>query len=172
MKNDFKHDRGPQTANEYVAAVQEVAEILYQCMHEIAFFVQHPMRLIQDSDIDWKTRRTLVNTLVYVGDHPGLRQEKITLNDAVPKGKLYFELKDETLMPLYPLISVQYCEPCKMREAYMIDRWDGPGGRTILKSFERGHTHDNDAIAKTIGTDFEYWLLEVFSENKLSTVIS
>lgn len=172
MKNDFKHDRGPQTANEYAAAVQKLAEILYKCMHEIAFFVQHPMRLIQDSNIDWKTGRNLVSTLVYVGDHPGLRQERITLSKAVPKDKLYFELKDESLVPLYPLISVQYCEPCKMREAYMIDRHDGPGGRTVLKSFERGHTHDNDDVTKAVGADLEYWLQEVFSENKISTIIS
>jgi type I restriction enzyme M protein len=172
LKNDFKHDRGPQTINEYAAAVQKLTELLYQCMREMAFFVQHPMRLIEDTDIDWKTGRNLVNTLVYVGDHPGLRQERIRLSRAVPKGKLYFELKDETLIPLYPLISVQYCEPCKMRESYMVDRWDGPSGRTVLKSFERGHIHDNDTEAKAIGADLEYWLQEVFSENTLSTIIS
>jgi hypothetical protein len=172
LKNDFKHDRGPQSANEYTTAAQSLAQILYRCMHEIAFLVQHPLRLIQDSDINWKTGKTIVNTLVYAGDHPGLRQEKITISRTIPKGKLYFELKEETLVPLYPLISVHYCESCKVREAYMIDRWSGTDNRTVLKSFERGHTHDNTNAARQVGEDLEYWLLDVFSENKLVRVVS
>ena len=122
------------------------------------------MRLVLDSDIDWKTNKTVLNTLVYVGDHPGLRQEKITVNKPLPKDKLYLELNEDTLVPLYPLISVHDCGSCKLRETYMIDRWDGPGDRVVLKSFEWGHTHDNNQVAKDVGADFEYWLQESFSK--------
>ncbi len=40
----------------------------------------------------------------------------------------------------------------------MIDRWEGESGRTVLKGFERGHTHDNNEIAKKVGDDFADWL--------------
>jgi type I restriction enzyme M protein len=157
-KNDFKHDRGPQTDYEYTEAVRVLGQDLKSCLQEMAFFVQHPIRLVQDADIDWRSNKSILSTLVYVGDHPGLRQEKITLGSPLPKDKLYLELKDELLLPLYPLISANYCTSCKTRETYFIDRWESSDGRTILKSFERGHTHNNNEVARQIGVDMEYWL--------------
>jgi hypothetical protein len=44
-----------------------------------------------------------------------------------------------------------------MREVFMIDRFDA-GDRVVLKSFERGHPHDNDEIARMVGDDLEHWL--------------
>jgi hypothetical protein len=67
-KNDFKHDRGPQTPYEYSEATHGLNQKLRECLRELAFLVQHPMRLVQDFDIDWKTRQTVLSTLVYVGD--------------------------------------------------------------------------------------------------------
>ena len=122
---------------------------LQQCLHKIAFFVQYPMRLVQDSDVDWRSKKVKAKTLVYVGDHPSLSQEQIDLSGSVSKGKLYLELKSDTLIPLYPLFSVQDCSVCTMREVFMIDRFDGTYSRVVLKSFERGHAHDNDDVAKT-----------------------
>lgn len=157
-KNDFKHDRWPQSDDEYTTAVKDIRLELQQCLHKIAFLVQYPMRLVQDSDVDWKTKKVQANTLVYVGDHPSLSKERISLSGPVSRDKLYLELRDDTLVPLYPLLSVQNCSVCKMREVFMIDRFDGSGDRVILKSFERGHAHENDEVAKTVGEDMEHWL--------------
>jgi hypothetical protein len=99
-----------------------------------------------------------MDTLIYMGDHPGLRQEKIMLSTPFPKDKLYLELTENDWMPLYHLVSVQYCPACKARETYMVDRLDSHGARVILKSFERGHTRDNDDAAKQVGLDFEHWI--------------
>lgn len=157
-KNAFKHDRGPQTDDEYTSAVKEVGYLIKECFRHIAFLVQHPTRLIQESDVDWKTQQIIANTLLYIGDHPSLRRERIKLSSAVSKDKLYLEVKSDVLVPLYPLFSVQNCSFCKMREVFMIDRYDGVGDRVVLKSFERGHAHDNDEVARSVGDDLEHWL--------------
>lgn len=124
--------------------------------------MQHPMRLVQDFDIDWKTRQTVLSTLVYVGDHPGLRQENILVSNPLPKDKLYLELRLGQLSALYPLISAQYCASCKARETYFVDRWERSNGSTVLKSFERGHTHANDETSRRVGADIDHWLRTVF----------
>lgn len=67
-------------------------------------------------------------------------------------------LDRETWIPLHPLVSVQYCPHCKMRETYFVDAWEGPGKPAQLKSFERGHTHRDDKAAQQIGSDLERWL--------------
>ena len=161
-KNDFKHDRGPQTNYEYAEATGILAQDLKICLQELAFFVQHPMRLVQDSDVDWRSGKTKLSTLVYVGDHPGLRQEKISVDESLPKDKLYLEINEGQLFPLYPLISVRYCTSCKARETYFIDRWESRDGKTILKSFERGHIHSNNDVARQVGADLDYWLQLAF----------
>jgi type I restriction-modification system DNA methylase subunit len=164
-KNDFKHDRGPQTPQEYSQEAKLLATELESCLKEIAFFVQYPTRYILETDTDWKTNQHTVNTLVYVGDHPGLRQERISVMAPLPREKLYLEIKENALISLYPLLSVHYCDSCKTKETYLIDRWNPSEGRTIIKSFERGHTHNNDEIAKRIETDLEHWLKDAFSSS-------
>lgn len=164
-KNNFKHDRGPQTPQEYIQETKLLATELENCLKELAFFVQYPTRYVLETDIDWKTNQHTVNTLVYVGDHPGLRQERIPVMAPLPREKLYLEIKGNSLIPLYPLISVHYCDSCKIKETYVIDLWNPSEGRTIIKSFERGHTHSNDDIAKQIGTDLEHWLKDAFSDS-------
>jgi hypothetical protein len=94
---------------------------------------------------------------VYTGDHPGLRQERVTLAGAVSKDKLYMQVTNEEWVQLYPIISVQYCPSCKARETYMIDRWEAQRKRVVLKSFERGHTLENDTAGE-VGADLEHWL--------------
>jgi hypothetical protein len=120
LKNDFKHDRGPQ-GYEYERAIKNLDEKLNTVFRGILFSVQYPMRLIQGIDNDWKSKETVLDTLVYAGDHPGLRQERIKTNSTISKGKLYLDLSYDLLVPLYPLISVHYCTSCKLRETYMID---------------------------------------------------
>jgi len=163
LKNDFKHDRGPKAIYEFKKSAQEMDECLRQCLEQLSFFVQYPIRLVEHMDRDWETDKAILNTLVYVGDHPGLRQEQKKLADTLPENKLYLELTDHEWISLYPLISVQHCPDCKFRETYFIDRWDGPGERTILKSFERGHTHDNDDEARMVDKHFQHWLRVHFS---------
>lgn len=158
LKNDFKHDRGPKEIPEFEQASQEMDRILRQCLKQLSFFVQYPIRLVGHMDRDWETDQAVLDTLVYVGDHPGLRQEQKRLADTLPENKLYLELTDQEWVSLYPLISVQYCPDCKFRETYFIDRWEGPGKRTVLKSFERGHTHDGDDEARMIDRHLQHWL--------------
>lgn len=158
LKNDFKHDRGPTTTEEYEETSLQLEAALRECLGPLSFLIQHPVRLVQHIDRDWRTKRTIVDTLVYMGDHPGLRQERLTLEDMPSEDKLYLELEGEAWVSLYPLVSVQYCPSCKFRETYFVDLWNGSGERIRLKSFERGHVHDNDAIAQRVGADLAHWL--------------
>lgn len=43
-KNDFKHDRGPKTLEDTMAASEEVQETLRRCMEALNFFAAYPMR--------------------------------------------------------------------------------------------------------------------------------
>jgi type I restriction enzyme M protein len=156
LKNDYKHDRGPKTPHEFDHASNELQVIIDACYSALSFFIRYPVRLVQAIDMDWQTDQAILDTLVYSGDHPGLRQERIKYPKALPKDKLYLELQPEKWVPLYPHVSVQYCPSCKTRETYFVDRWDGT--KVVLKSFERGHTHDSNAEAKQVIGDLERWL--------------
>jgi type I restriction enzyme M protein len=158
LKNDFKHDRGPKTPHEFALASKELQDHLDTCYTQLSFFVKYPIRSVQSINIDWQTNKAILETLVYEGDHPGLRQERVEHSKPLTKDMLYLELDKDLWSPLYPHVSVQYCQSCKTRETYFIDRWDGQGGKITLKSFERGHTHESDADAKQVATDMEHWI--------------
>ncbi len=159
LKNDYKHDRGPKTPEEYEEAIEQVHVLLRDCLSQLRFLTQYPLHLVENLDFDHWTSTYTVTTLAYVGDHPGM-QQIITQGFARPltKGWLYMALDRETWIPLHPLVSVQYCPHCKMRETYFVDLWDGPGKPAQLKSFERGHVHRDDKAAQQIGSDLERWL--------------
>ena len=158
LKNDFKHDRGPQTPHEFELSSKELQEYLDACYTQLSFYVKYPIRSVQSMNIEWQTNKAILETLVYQGDHPGLRQERLEHSKPLTKDMLYLELDKELWAPLYPHASIQYCPSCKTRETYFIDRWDGQGNKITLKSFERGHTHESDADAKQIATSMEHWI--------------
>lgn len=157
-KNDFKHDRGPKSPHDFDHASKELQELLDICYSELSFLIKYPIRLVQDIDVDWQTGNGILETLVYEGDHPGLRREKVEYPKPLTKEFLYLELDKGQWATFYPHVSVQYCESCKTRETYFIDRWDGTNNKSVLKSFERGHTHDTNFDAKKVVTNFEHWI--------------
>jgi type I restriction enzyme M protein len=165
LKNDFKHDRGPDTPLAYMEQTEEMDGNLRRCLLGMDFFISYPIRLVQHTETDWRTEQAIIDTLVYVGDHPGLKKEQKVLPSSPPRDKLYIEVTKEKWASLYPLISVQYCDSCKTRETYMIDRWDQDNGRLVLKSFERGHVHDDDRVAKRVAADLKNWLERAFGGN-------
>lgn len=161
LKNDQKHDRGPKTTYEYEQAAEYIQEIIDNCYKELSFFVRYPIRLIKDIDHDYQSGDAILDTLVYTGDHQGLRREQCVYpNTPFTKDVLYIEIDNNKWIPLYPFISVFYCPSCKTRETYFIDRWDGPGKKIILKSFERGHIHEGDKDAMKVSSFLEHWFEE------------
>ncbi|HEV7643185.1 MAG TPA: N-6 DNA methylase [Pyrinomonadaceae bacterium] len=161
LKNDFKHDRYPQL-HEYDEAVENLRKILHECYRKIGFFVSYPVRLIQDSNQNWQTNVIVLNTLVYTGDHPGLKQEEMTAAAHFLKNHLYLELNPEKLVSLYPLISVHLCDSCKTNETYIIDSWNRSDNKIKLKSFERGHILKSNHITEQVGKDFIFWMQKNF----------
>lgn len=157
-KNDFKHDRWPTTQHEYSEANKEISGYLQQIMGPLAFLIQHPIRLVLDVRIERKTGEALLDTLLYMGDHQGMRQERVSLSASLPQDDLYLEITSRNWAPLYPLLSVHYCPDCKTRETYLIDKWDGSGKTITLKSFERGHTLDAGESVQRLSDDFGDWL--------------
>ena len=164
-KNDFKHDRGPQTTVAFEEELPALRDYITMSYRAVSFLLQHPIRLVQDLDVDWNSKQVRVGTLLYQGDHPGLKREYQIVTAPLPKHKLYIEFDSNEWVPLYPLISVLYCPQCQMRETFFVDLWDGPGHRIVLKSFERGHTLDSaeptkkPETAKRVAKDLEHWLL-------------
>jgi len=113
---------------------------------------------VQSIDIPWETNTAILETLVYSGDHPGFHQERVEYPKPLTRDLLYLELDKGMWAPLYPHASVQYCQSCKTRETYFIDAWDGNNSKIRLKSFERGHTHENDVEAKLVANNINHWI--------------
>lgn len=162
-KNDFKHDRGPASPHEYIEANNLMKECLDQIMGPLAFFIQNPIRLVLHVRAQRKTKYAILDTLQYMGDHPSMRQEKVTLSEFLPQDDLYIEMASQEWAPLYPLISTHYCPDCKTRETYMIDKWNPLEKKIILKSFERGHTLESGDNIQEILDDLDDWLNGIFS---------
>jgi len=149
-KNDFKHDRGPKTEEEFTEATGRVQIILQECMRELGFFAEHPLRLVRDmSGIRGRPEVSLV-TLLCMGDHPGFVQQPTTYPSPVIKNDLYIELAEGNWTALHPFVIPYNCPQCKNREFYFIDRWPGDGKPAVLKSFERGHTQDSDDVSMAL----------------------
>lgn len=149
-KNDFKHDRGPSTEEDFSEASEVVRAALGRSMGALAFFASHPIRQVLDINVDRRGDRCLLKCLRYTGDHPGLPQEEITLSAPLHRGDLFIELADQTWVTLYPFLTARTCPRCKVRETYFIDKWDTRKAVVHVKSFERGHTEDTAEVSRAL----------------------
>jgi hypothetical protein len=75
-KNDFKHDRGPRTEEEFESTTKDMQKTLDACIKALAFFTEHPIRQVVNFDVT-RTGEVTLRCLALVGDHPGLPQEEI-----------------------------------------------------------------------------------------------
>lgn len=141
-RNEVVHHKGPKINEEFRDGALRVGKLLGEAMDSLSFLTEYPIRLVTDMDIVRGTLSVVAQTLRYVGDHPGLPQEVIEYRKPIKKNDLYIESRTDEWLPLFPFITVQICPTCKTRETYFIDRWNGPGKKAALRSFERGHTEE------------------------------
>jgi hypothetical protein len=151
-KNDYKHDRGPTTEGLLIDASDELHERIEKCIRALSFFKEYPIRLVQDFDVDRHDDNFVLKCLRLAGDGPGFRQERLNHHRALPRGDLFLDLGDQIWVPLYPFIVATNCPRCLYRETYFIDRWDDRKGIALMKSFERGHTADDEQVASLLTT--------------------
>ena len=154
-KNDFKHDRGPQTEAELAIATREMDEWLKAVLTEVSFLTRFPIHLVRD--FNKKDRRTSTVELTVeslIGDHPSWPCSSRLYHEPLMRGDLFIEVDEKTVVPLYPFIKVVECPTCKWREVFFLDKWRGPGEKACLKSFEKGHPYENE----NIGNDIVAWL--------------
>ena len=143
-KNDFKHDRTPSDEETIRKKSADLAIVIDRCMKALAFFTDYPIRQIREMEyLPDKTYR--YQCLRFLGDHPGLAQENVILPIPLPKG-LYIDLGHNEWKILDPFIVTQNCPTCHTREIYFIDRWADNNSSVNLKSFERGHTVEDDHL--------------------------
>ncbi len=152
LKNDYKHDRGPQIGSDFEEAINEVDGLLFKCMSSLEYFLQFPIRLVCDLDVDRFSKKAIMKTLKYEGDHQALQQEKVHYPEPLSKNTLYIEINPDEWVTLFPYISVHSCHKCKLTEIYYIDRWQGGGTEAKVKSFERGHTENVKEIGDTLSS--------------------
>jgi hypothetical protein len=141
IRNDTSHGRGPKTRVEYEEEVERLSERLRTIYKEISFFVNHPLHYVRNLNAPWNARGFEVDSLTYVGDHPGMNSETSVIPHPVTQRVLYIESGGDRWIPLHPVISVQHCPQCKRQETYALDKWTGEDTYS-LKSFERGHGID------------------------------
>ena len=147
IKNDYKHDRGPSTETELAASSKKLQQLIEACLKDLACFLQFPIRLILDMDIDKVSGGITLRTLRYAGDHPALRREDVQYPVPLPR-TLFMEIARDSWIRLFPFLSVQDCPKCQNREMYFIDSWKD--GRARLKSFEYGHTIEDVEVADAL----------------------
>ena len=146
-KNDFKHDRGPRTEEEFDPATRELQEKLDECIKALAFFTEYPIRQVVDVDVT-RTGEVKLRCLALVGDHPGLPQEETTYRTPLPKRDLYVVAAGVGWIPLFPLIVARNCRSCKTRETFFLDKWNRKKGSATRKSFERGHEEETEEVVQ------------------------
>ncbi len=149
-KNDYKHDRGPTVLEDMVEASQEVQEILKRCMGKLSFLGNYTIRQVEDFNVNRSGDEFSLKCLRYMGDHPSFPQEEVVFHRGLRKGDLFLELDGRNWVTLYPFIVPMMCSHCKARETYFIDLWDPRRGTARMKSFERGHTMSNTAVAEAL----------------------
>jgi ankyrin repeat protein len=151
VKNDFKHDRGPDSQREVRRACDELQETLTVCMNQLAFCVYHPIRLIIDMDVDQQTSSIILTCFRLAGDHTVFPKEEVNYSKALPRNSLHMQITEGAWIPLYPFLTVQECPKCGHTEVYFIDRWDGKDRPATLKSFERGHDLESPEVGMALG---------------------
>ena len=150
-KNDFKHDRGPKSEEECRQGTEKTQQSLDEAIEGLDFLTDYPILLIKDFDIVRGSHVVLVRTLQYAGDHPGLAQRDLRYHEPLKKGDLYIQIAPEKLGALFPFITCHHCPTCKSPETFFLDRRGSRRGRkTILKSFERGHTLAIEGFSEAI----------------------
>ncbi len=152
-KNDFKHDRGPTVEMEYRAACNPVNSYLQELLEGLSFLNSHPLRLVLESNPHRRGDKADVVSLKCIGDHPGFVRESSLESQSLRKGDLYIDIAPSRKISLYPFIHATTCRQCKAREFFFIDRIDRGGGDAPvaqLKSFERGHTEQDDDIGREL----------------------
>lgn len=149
-RNDARHGRGPTTQAEYKDEVGRLHEHLQSIYEKIEFFVGYPLHFVRNLDSPWSSTGFEVESLTYVGDHPGMNPETSHIQQPASQNILYIESGSHEWIPLHPLISVHHCPECKRRETYVLDKWVGEK-KFALKSFERGHGIEAGEATMDIG---------------------
>jgi hypothetical protein len=148
-KNDFKHDRGPRTEEEFEDATKDLQRMLDECIKALGFFMEHPIRQVIDVDVT-RTGEVQLRCLALVGDHPGLPQEEIAYRTALPKRDLYIAAAGVGWVSLFPLLVARNCRTCKTRETFFLDKWNRKKGTAMRKSFERGHEEETGEVVQNL----------------------
>jgi hypothetical protein len=148
-KNDFKHDRGPRTEEEFDTATTGMQETLETCMKALGFFTEHPIRQVVDHDVA-RTGEVRLRCLTLVGDHPGLPQEEIAHRTPLAKRDLFIAAAGAGWVSLFPLLVVHNCPRCKTRETFFLDKWDRTANTAMRKSFERGHEEETKEVVQNM----------------------
>jgi hypothetical protein len=151
-KNDYKHDRGPKTDEDFSRETVNIREVLQECMQDLPFLTEHRIRLIRDVTGVRGSRVVSLNTLICMGDHPGLAQHQLTYPEALIKNDLYIEVESDRWVSLHPFLVPYNCPQCKNREFYFIDKWPEKQKAATVKSFERGHTQNVSDIVSALSS--------------------
>jgi hypothetical protein len=144
-KNDFKHDRGPRSEEEFETTTKDMQQTLDACIKALVFFTEHPIRQVVDFDVT-RTGEVKLRCLALVGDHPGLPQEEVMYRTPLTKRDLYIAAAGVGWVPLFPLLVARNCRSCKTRETFFLDKWNRKKGIAMRKSFERGHEEETDDV--------------------------
>lgn len=148
-KNDFKHDRGPTSTDEYIDRIPENQTWLIECIKSMMFLTEYPIRQVCDTE-ESRQGQIFLTCLRLDGDHPGFKKERVQYRKHLPKRDLFIETSPDSWISLYPYVQLLACKTCGMHECYFIDKLDYSRKVAVLKSFERGHTANSSDVGELL----------------------
>ncbi|TEU18423.1 MAG: hypothetical protein E3J21_06060 [Anaerolineales bacterium] len=146
LKNDYKHDRGPKTPEEHENAAKQLQALLDEVLAGLDFLTRYPLLLVRDSAAQLHSDQHRIKYLLCMGDHPAFSPGEMEYSSALVRDQLYLQNAEGNLHLTYPFIIADRCPQCRLLETFFLDSWDKDAGRVQLKSFERGHTLQSEAV--------------------------
>jgi hypothetical protein len=144
------YERTAAILEDITDAARETQDRLMRCMEALGFFIDFPIRQVEDLKLSRGGDDFLLKCLRYTGDHPSFPQEDVVFHRGLPEGDLYLDLGNQSWVSLYPFVITMNCAHCKVKETYFIDTWDQRRGTARMKSFERGHTMSNSEVSDAL----------------------
>lgn len=137
-KNDFKHDRGPRTDDEYAQASRRATEQLDILLGSLNFLKDFPIWQLESLNRLRYAEAFELRGRVHMGDHPALFQESSQSTRAFCEEDMLLQLGPFEFIELHPFIFTRACLQCNRPEVFFIDQLSSK--HIGIKSFEHGHS--------------------------------
>ena len=150
LRNDFHHNRGPRTPEEFECATGDIQRMLLEVLRGLRFLTRYPLWHVVDCEAQRRSPLLKVTYRLCMGDHPRFTQHEAYHDRPLIRHSVYLR-SDEQLFDLTPWIVRRVCPVCGNEAMFFVEEIDRHKEIVVYKSFQRGHndrsTEDWEDIA-------------------------